>query len=430
MNAIITICAKNYIGLSRILGESIKKTNPDIDFYIFVADEFSDNEKKQYNLPDNVLISKDVLNIKKELWDRLAFQYDLTELCTAIKPFCLEWMFQSQKYNNIAYMDPDILVYDNLQYIWDRLKDKSVFLTPHITSLEENFSGQITEEGLLFSGMYNLGFIALRKTQNTMKLLAWWKNRLVDKCFVDIHNSLFYDQKWIDFLPCTLGDDVLIDRHLGCNMAPWNFYERKVFIEDGKFFIRSRNTEDKCFYPLLFVHYSGYNYKSLLNDVIEQKNINMSVNYTDVQLIIDFYKEYLINYKKLFMEFIQLSYSYSAFSDGVEIRPYQRRIYRSLISCDHIYQNPFDSKGNLYCDLKSHHMLDFSTSVRSNKIKTKDVSNVFGRQLYWINVISKIIFRIIGVKKYMQLMQLMKYYSRYESQIHLMSQKYMKDNLK
>jgi hypothetical protein len=43
-NCVFTIVAKNYIGLAQILEESLKDKNPDVDFFIFVADEFSDTK--------------------------------------------------------------------------------------------------------------------------------------------------------------------------------------------------------------------------------------------------------------------------------------------------------------------------------------------------------------------------------------------------
>lgn len=38
-----TIVAKNYIGLAKLLGKSIKNTTMDVDFYIFTADEIGTN---------------------------------------------------------------------------------------------------------------------------------------------------------------------------------------------------------------------------------------------------------------------------------------------------------------------------------------------------------------------------------------------------
>ncbi len=83
-----TIVAKNYIGLAQILGQSLQRQNPAIDFRIYVADEMTDGNA---TLPPNVVIAKTALkDLSDSQWTDMAFKYDLTEFCTAIKPFCFE----------------------------------------------------------------------------------------------------------------------------------------------------------------------------------------------------------------------------------------------------------------------------------------------------------------------------------------------------
>ena len=55
-NVAFTICAKNYIGLAQILEQSVRVHNPGVDFFIFVADEFSLTEKADL-LPPNVIVA-------------------------------------------------------------------------------------------------------------------------------------------------------------------------------------------------------------------------------------------------------------------------------------------------------------------------------------------------------------------------------------
>ena len=86
-----TIVAKNYIGLAKILGQSLHQHNPETDFRIYVVDEFAERPAM---LPSEVIIARDVLNgLSEEQWTDMAFKYDLTEFCTAIKPFCFEHIF-------------------------------------------------------------------------------------------------------------------------------------------------------------------------------------------------------------------------------------------------------------------------------------------------------------------------------------------------
>jgi hypothetical protein len=93
-HCIFTICAKNYIGLAQALEKSVQQYNDNVDFYIVVADELDTG--KEPPVADNVLIAKSVLPIEENLWTNMAFKYNLTEFCTAIKPFSLEYFFKEK----------------------------------------------------------------------------------------------------------------------------------------------------------------------------------------------------------------------------------------------------------------------------------------------------------------------------------------------
>ena len=54
---VFSIVAKNYIGLATILGNSLKKFDNDIDFFVLVADEFTSEDRSDV-LPQNVLFGK------------------------------------------------------------------------------------------------------------------------------------------------------------------------------------------------------------------------------------------------------------------------------------------------------------------------------------------------------------------------------------
>ncbi len=75
------------------------------------------------------------------------------------------------------------------------------------------------------SGSYNLGFVALRATEVSRRMLRWWQERLYDKCLVRISEALFVDQKWMDLAP-GLFKDVLVLNHPGYNAAYWNLHGR------------------------------------------------------------------------------------------------------------------------------------------------------------------------------------------------------------
>lgn len=422
-NIAYTICAKNYIGLAQVLEHSIRKFNKDIEFYILVADEVDDD--LLVSLPDNVLISKDILKdqILESEWNELSFKYNLTEFCTSIKPFCFKYLFDKKNASNVIYLDPDIYFFSNIDVIFSLLNEYQIILTPHITQISEKYEGDRPELGLLSSGVYNLGFLALAKSSETQKLLNWWGNRLRNFCFIDPIDGSFTDQRWIDFIPCFFENkDLLVSKNKGLNLAPWNFFERKILKKDGGFFVENRNKNDGVLLnvdKLVFVHFSGYNYNSILNGKIEQNNIPNLKNYLDIGMLSNIYRDALVEYKTDILKFLNKQYTYSYFDNGITISHINRRLFRAIIESGEVILNPFGTFSNsYYTKLKNAKLLSFNNK-ESDKVNKGNLVGVSAK-IKKINFLMKYVFKILGVEKYTLLIRFFRPYSRLENQVFLL----------
>ncbi len=428
-NVAFTICAKNYIGLAQILEQSVRVHNPGVDFFIFVADEFSLTEKADL-LPPNVIVAKEHIGLPESLWKQMAFQYNLTEFCTAIKPYCFKWLMAEKDYDGFIYFDPDIYVFNSLDYIYSNLNQYSIIVTPHILNIETNYTGEILEKGVLFSGIFNLGFLALRRGEAASKMLDWWGNRLIDKCFAEALDSYFFDQRWMDFLPGFFdAKTLLISRNIGLNVAPWNFFERKIITKDNQLFVTNRNSSEHEIEKLIFVHYSGYDYSELKKGNVVQKNIRALKDYEDIRIITNKYRDEIYKEQDVFDRFIQLQYTYNYFEDGTPILLFHRRLYFSLLQNNVKYEDPFLTTKNSLFQLYRKKKIVLKEGKKSvDKITRHDMGG-FKRELYYVNAFTKFLFRIIGCRKYIMFLRLIRFYSRYEVQIHLLDNKFNKDNL-
>lgn len=423
-----TICAKNYIGLARILEKSCKLHNSDYSFFIFVTDELNETDLKK--VPSNVFFCKDTLAdiIKEDLWERMAFQYDVTEFCTSVKPFCFQYLFKQYAAEKVIYLDPDIMVFSSFCDIDALLNNYKIIITPHITTIDCLFKGDRSEQGLLSTGLYNLGFLALTKCETIEYFLEWWAERLKSKCFVDVLDSLYTDQRWIDFLPSLFDNStLLISNHLGLNLAPWNYFEREIFAKEHKLFVRYRGDVKSAHslkeFPLVFVHFSGYDYPNFLEGRYIQKNIPNLNDYEDIKLACDNYSDLLKSNKELFTEFISYSYSYNYFKNGTMIKGFQRRLYRSLIEENYVISKPFsDNSFSFYLLLEKKGLVP-KTNNNEDKINKFNLPDVDAK-LARLNWIMRALFKIIGISKYILLLKLMRPYSKLENHIHLIDKKY------
>lgn len=403
---VFTIVAENYLPLAQALEWSLNRNNStEIDFYIFISDQINVNYNNDKIIPINKLNIEDLKD-----W---AFKYNVTEFCTAIKPVCFKYLFKELGYEKAIYFDPDIFVFGDLKPIFSQLISHSAVVTPHYITPQVRYTGDQDETGTLFVGIYNFGFVAFKKTQKTLLILDWWENRLSDQCYGDKQDALHTDQRWGDFLPVYLTEELFIAKSLGYNLAPWNLFEREIYLEDNNYKVRNRliNTDDQ---DLIFVHFAGYDPTDL--NLIHKDFRNLTIKkYPDYSIVRNLYNDVLETYS--FKTKRLATYGFSQYSDGSFIREYHRRLYRSLVENGNIYEDPFDSNGDFYLLLKKKKMVSF---VKTSKLNTKALPS-FEKKVKKINFLLKLLLKIIGSDKYFLLMKFLNRYSRPENQLFLLN---------
>ncbi|MDR6940416.1 hypothetical protein [Mucilaginibacter pocheonensis] len=244
-----TICSNNYLAHAKTLGDSFLQYHPGSKFIIGLVDKF--NAQLDNSLfSDFELIPVDSLNIPE--FDSLNLKYNITELNTAVKPSYFHYIFKKYSPQKLLYIDPDILIQSSLTEVSDILESKNIVITPHILSpIDDDYAP--TDYHTLRGGVFNLGFIALSNYSKVKDFLDWWHQRVIKYGFSDFGRSMFYDQLWINFVPCFY-DNFHILKHPGYNVANWNLHERQLSKSiDQTFMINNE-------YPLRFFHFSSYNY--------------------------------------------------------------------------------------------------------------------------------------------------------------------------
>ncbi|TAE40730.1 MAG: glycosyl transferase [Runella slithyformis] len=247
MTLAFTICSINYLAQARTLGDSLRRTNPHVRFVIGLVDRLDKANLPADKYPDYELLELHQIGINK--LDEMCAHYNITELNTAVKPYFIRYFFEHiSQVTNVVYFDPDIIVYQELNGLEQQLQQSDFVLTPHlITPLND----QKTPNELhhLNTGVYNLGFIALHKSPQTVAFVKWWEQKLFDECKIDLCNGLFVDQHWADFIP-VFWENTHVEKHFGYNAAYWNLHERTFSERAGTHFVNEM--------PVVFFHYSGY----------------------------------------------------------------------------------------------------------------------------------------------------------------------------
>lgn len=407
MKAIFTICAKNYLAQALTLRQSVLDNNDDVDFFFFLADDNNGIEI------DNLY---PVCSLNIENWQNMAFKYNVIEFATSIKPFCFLKLF-SLGYQKVLYLDPDIFVTDKLSYIWNSLDNKSIILTPHYLDIAECFSGAVPESVFNRDGIFNLGFVGINNNEIGNSIAKWWRSRLKDQCYSDINEATFTDQKWMDFVPDFVPDDLEVCRHFGVNVAIWNLHERELLHREGKFFIRRIGTGEE--YPLLFYHFSGFN--PYENDVINWRHPDFTVkSYPSFEPLIEVYRRMIFD--NGYDLYSKMKYAYDTFDNGVCILSINRRLYRVMLDEGKIEQNvdPFLSEGLFYQLMKKRHLISRKKNADNMKPNQTEIDK--GQRIadYFVYPLFKFLLRIMGVNKYELLLGLCRRLGHLEYNVFLL----------
>lgn len=290
-----TICANNYLAHAKNLAVSFKKYHPSVHFVIAILDQPNEGIAYRELGADEILWVDTLLKKEtKELYDR----YGIAELCTVVKPELIQYFFKREA-EVLLYIDPDIEVFSPFEEVFEQLGKNDMVLTPHICSPTGDV-GHPQDKHLMRTGIYNLGFLAIKNTPEINSFIAWWDKRVKAYGYHDLKKGYFYDQIWLGFGPAFL-DRVFILRHLGYNAANWNLHERELITKEGNWYVNS--TEN----PLRFFHFSHFKIDKL--PIIASYNENFNTeNRKDIEPLFLSYKQSLLNYN--FQELQNVDYAF------------------------------------------------------------------------------------------------------------------------
>ena len=192
-------------------------------------------------------------------------------------------------------------------------------------------TGDPRQRGLrLKHGVYNLGFLAVRMTEQGRAFIAWWAERLRHFCYDDIPNGLFTDQRWIDLAPAFF-DDIAIVRDPQYNVATWNLTHRRA---QGRapYDIRINGR------PLVFYHFSGFD-SGAQKAMLDRYGAHSPV-------LFELRDWYISRCEELGQStFSKLECIYNHFQNGHPITDAHRLCYRGRPELMREFPNPFATRG-------------------------------------------------------------------------------------
>lgn len=350
-----TICSANYLAYARVLYRSLAKVDPKAaeTFTVFLADRMP--EQKYISDIDFRIIPSTELSIPSHT--DMTLRYSVMEFNTAIKPFCIEYLFEENT-DAAIYLDPDILVFQPLGDVHQLLgAGANIVLTPHsLSPLEDGF--RPNDVTLMQTGVYNLGFGAFANTEETKKYIKWWGRQLETKCIVALESGIFVDQKFMDMAPAyCAGTEIL--RHPGYNVAYWNLANREVSLNDKTYTSNGAT--------LIFFHFSGVipddpSVFSKHQDRFEVKDIGC------VSTLLNNYLDAL--HEERHQDYTNIEYAFAQFPNGENITAMHRQCYAKInpspiLDASTAYESAKKSPRNAATELKSFSNLPINMAMQT-----------------------------------------------------------------
>lgn len=321
-----TSAAVNYLPKVRKLCASIRKYHPEFEIVLALADA-RDASIDFSREPIDRVVALDDLDIPDRR--RWTYFHAIVELATAIKPYVLARELREQDVDRVLYFDPDMVLFSRLDDMLASLDAGNIVLTPHLTVPETSLEAvRDNEISALKHGVYNLGFLGVRSTEEGLRFADWWAERIYHFCVADIPGGLFTDQRWIDLAPAFF-DGVGILKNPRFNVATWNLTQRRLSgsVEAGF------TVEDL---PLGFYHFTGFD--SGAHRVMARKNAGDNPS---VAALVDWYSD-----ETRFDDAdpaSKIAWKYGTYSNGEKIPLAHRRLYRARPDLQQAFPDPFDA---------------------------------------------------------------------------------------
>jgi hypothetical protein len=296
---VFTICSANYFAQAITLGNSLQATNSDVEFRIYLVDRLEGREEVRSRVPFPLI---EIEEVPVTDFEGMVLRYNVVELNTSVKPYIFDHILKTElDIQKVVYLDPDIMVFQPLTHLFETLDNYNMVLTPHILTPSDNNPNVPQETSFLATGIFNLGFIAIKRSTETLRFLNWWKDKLIHQGYNKLDHHLFYDQKWLNFAPVFF-EGVYIEKNRGYNMAPWNLHERTLNKKKDIYIVNDKDS-------LTFFHFSSYK-------TTNPSQISQHTKYTfdlrpDLKEVIQLYHTQLFNNGEHY--FTKMTYFFSAY---------------------------------------------------------------------------------------------------------------------
>ncbi|MFM6935218.1 MAG: hypothetical protein ACKOXP_07220 [Flavobacteriales bacterium] len=244
MKALCSISTFSHLAKTFTLAESCLQD--ELLIYVLCVDFKKDDIKVKWPDSENIrwihledLNQSDVNHFSRKYGPNSdEFRWSLKPML--LKHLCLE-------HDQVCYLDNDMYFLQNPLEIFEKFQQYRILLSPHFYPNSPDIKGANWFEANFQVGVYNAGFIGVRK--DASDFLDYWINACRYALRKSYFRGLFDDQKFLDVVPAFF-QQVYIHPAPTWNFAGWNDWYPKVKLIDNQLHIDKEK--------VLFVHFTSY----------------------------------------------------------------------------------------------------------------------------------------------------------------------------
>ncbi len=235
-----------YSHLSKVFALAESLLSSDLPFYVLAIDFQIDQVRHEWNTPKNIhwLFLQDVSSAEISFFKH-KYSQNSDEFRWSLKPILLKQL--CKEFDQVCYLDNDLYFLQNPNILFEKFENHRILLTPHFYPSSPDVRGANWFEANFQVGVYNAGFIGVRK--DASDFLDYW----INTCRYDVRKSyfrgLFDDQKYLDVVPAFF-QQVYIHLVPTWNFAGWNDWYPNVKMIDNQLYIDKEK--------VLFIHFTSY----------------------------------------------------------------------------------------------------------------------------------------------------------------------------
>lgn len=141
----------------------------------------------------------------------------------------------------VTYLDADLFFYASPEPLFVELGERSILITPH------RYPDHLKSHEVY--GLFNVQYQSFRPDEAGLACLRRWRDQCLEWCYDRAEDGRYGDQKYLDEWPALYGERLVVLRHRGGGVAPWNWSSFPL--------VRGEEGVTVGGDPLIFYHFHG-----------------------------------------------------------------------------------------------------------------------------------------------------------------------------